>query len=237
MLCPYETFIVGETIDLVVPDQSAVDEGRWHRWFNDQNTTRYLDQGDFPNTPKQQKAFLDVAQGPESNRLVLLVWAKDAEKLVGVVSLSSINLKRRSAEAALVIGEKTGTMSALFHGLEAKARITAHAFENMGVERVSGAQAVSLAEWQKYQLLFGFRLEGINRKSHRKGHNVEDTVSNACLLQDYLDIKKRRGGDYWPGKVRLIELMREMPKGSPVENLQVAIDTAMDDYLAKINWA
>ena len=236
MTCPYEIFIAGETVDLVVPDHAAIDEGRWHRWLNDPETTRYLDQGDFPNTPEQQKAFLDAAQGPASNRLVLLIWAKDAEKLIGVVSLSSINLKRRSAEVAMVIGEKTGTMAGLFHGLEAKARITEHAFESMGLERVSGSQAVSLGEWQKYQLLFGFRLEGIKRKAYRKGHNVEDTTTSACLLEDYLDIKKRRGGDYWPSKKRLLEMMRAMPEGSPVKSLQDAIDKTMNNYLSQITW-
>lgn len=237
MLCPYDTFIAGETIDLVVPNQSAVDEGRWHKWFNDPETTRYIDQGRFPNTIEEQRKYLAAAQGPKSNRLVLLIWAKDVGKLVGVTSLSDINMVCRSAQNAIIIGEKTGTIGGLFYGLETRALIAEHGFEVMGLERIYGSLAASHDDWQKYQMLFGFRLEAFLRASFRKGYKSEDAVSIACLLDDYLEIKKLRGGDYWPGKQRLMELIRAMPEGSPINLFRDAIDSAMDNYLSKITWA
>ena len=135
-----------------------------------------------------------------------------------------------------MIGEKTGAIDSLFHGLEAKARITEHGFNVIGLERIYGSQVVALADWQKYQLLFGFRLEGFHRRSFRKGHQVEDSVTSACLLEDFLKIQKSRDGHYWPGKKKMLELMRAMPAESPVDKLQEAINAAMGDYLSRIKY-
>ena len=43
-------FIQGETIDLCIPNVDEDVIGEWSHWFNDPETTRYLNHGVFPNT-------------------------------------------------------------------------------------------------------------------------------------------------------------------------------------------
>ncbi len=230
----YETFIKGETIDLVFPNEKAIDDG-WFAWFNDPQITRWLDQGAFPNTREKQQAFLESVQAQDTNRLALMILPKTATKVVGIVSLGGLHNNHRSAHVALVVGKRGTSPGFVFQGMEAKARITEHAFENMGLERVWGGQAVELQDWQRFQVLFGFRPEGIMRNAFRKGHKISDTVITACLLEDYLKIKEARKGDYWPGKATLLELMRTVPEESLVNRISVAIEKEYGEYLKGVS--
>ncbi|MSO74217.1 MAG: N-acetyltransferase [Alphaproteobacteria bacterium] len=227
----FEVFIPGETIDLVVPNERAIDEDGWYRWFNDPEVTRYSDYGRFPNTPEKQREYLRAALSPDSRRLVLLIQPSGETLVVGVASLSNISEIHRSAETAIVIGDRPTSAGALFWGIEAKARLVEHAFEVLGLERVGGAQAMPLADWQNYQVLFGFRPEGIKRAAHRRGHQVFDSVLSSCTLEDYLHVKQARAGHYWPGRAKLLELMRELPKSSIAGKVSAAIDAAVADHM------
>ena len=149
----YEIFIPGETIDLVIPSLRAISHDNWHSWFNDPDTTRYSNYGLFLNTPQKQMDFLSSLQEPNCRRLVLLIIPKDVDRAVGVVSLSNIDFIHRSAETAVVIGERPTAKKSMFWAMEAKARIVQHGFETLGLRRIGGAQTMPLAVWQNYQLL------------------------------------------------------------------------------------
>lgn len=230
----YEVFIAGETIDLVIPNARAIDVDGWHRWFNDPRVTRYSDYGLFPNTPEKQHAYLRDLLQTDSRRLALLIRPRGESKVVGVASLSAIHTIHRSAETAVLIGDRPTSAGALFWGLEAKARLVIHGFETLGLERIGGAQAMPLADWQRHQALFGFRPEGIKRRAHRRGHEVFDSVLSSCTLEDYLRVKAARNGEYWPGKAQLLELMRRLPKENIVHNVSAAIDAAVDAYMRRV---
>jgi len=233
---PYEVFLSGETIDLVIPNEHAIEVDGWHRWFNDPNVTRYSDHGAFPNTIENQRRILTSFTAPDSRLLALLIQPKGQQNVVGIVSLSNISTLHRSAETAVIVNNRTGGTGRLFYGLEAKARITEHAFETMGLERVSGAQARPLAAWQCYQVLFGFRPEGIKRDAFRRGYHVEDSILSSCTLADYLKVKEARGGAYWPGREKLLELARNLPKQSIADQVAAAIDGAVADYLKDVKY-
>ena len=82
-----------------------------------------------------------------------MIVPKGVDEAVGVVSLSNINYIHRSAETAVVIGKRPTAKKSMFWGIEAKARIVQHGFENLGLRRISGGQAMPIAVWQNYQLL------------------------------------------------------------------------------------
>lgn len=234
--CPYDVFLRGENVNLVIPNEAAVEEGRWHQWFNDPDTNRYLAQGSFPTTPQDQRRLIEASQGPNNDRLLLLIWATDPKKIIGVTSLSHIDMERRTAQQASIIGDGAGSTNDLFYPLETKAMLTVHAFETMGLERISGTQSLSLEKWQKFQMLLGYRTEGIQRRAFRKGLRVEDVIMNACTLEDYLKIKELRNGEYWPGREKMLELIRSLPKESPVLAVRDAIDKVIEDYHSHITW-
>ena len=233
----YEIFIPGETIDLVIPSLRAISHDNWHSWFNDPETTRYSNYGLFPNTPKKQIDFLSSLQEPNCRRLVLLIMPKNVDHAVGVVSLSNIDFIHRSAETAVVIGERPTAKKSMFWAMEAKARIVQHGFETLGLRRIGGAQTMPLAVWQNYQLLFGFRPEGVARESFAKGHEVFDRVTSSCTYDDYLRVKNLREGDYWPGAANLLKLMRSVPRVSVATLVQEAINDVVENFTKGIKFS
>ncbi len=227
----YDIFIAGETIDLVVPTPEAIEREGWYSWFNDPETTRYTEHGLFPNTPQKQREFLDACHRPGSDRLVLLIRPKDSDRCIGVTSLSGINWLFRSGQVAVILGGKQRGAGALFRGMEAKARMAEHAFTGLGLERVWGAQARPLAEWQRYQSLFGFQVEGVLRRAFRRGQNAHDLVVTSCMIEDYQAVIEKRGL-YWPGRKQLLDLMRHIPKDA--ENPVDAADKALQAAAAAV---
>lgn len=79
-------FILGEKINLCISENEVFE--KWANWFNDQKITRFLDQGNFPNTIKQQREFYHHAV--KSGRFLTLIKTKDNE-LLGVISISETN--------------------------------------------------------------------------------------------------------------------------------------------------
>ena len=230
----YEVFIRGETIDLVIPSKQAIDLDNWHSWFNDPQVTEYSDYGLYPNTIEAQHEYLEKNMKENNRRLILLIRPIGMDHVVGVASLSNIHPIHRSAETAIVVADRRDTQGVLFWGLEAKALLTEHSFETLGLERVGGAQAMPLADWQRIQTLFGYRPEGIKRNAHRRGYHVYDSVLSSCTLDDYLKTKAARNGKYWPGRTKLLELIRQLPKRSIAQLVDEAINDAVTSYLKDV---
>ena len=228
----YEVFIKGETVDLVIPNERAIDEDDWHGWFNDPFTTRYLKYGIFPNTKEEQRQRLQKIREDQS-ALILLGLPKKSERVVGVTHIAGIDWMRRSGHFGLVMGRKYRPVGDIHLSLETKARMVEHAFEVIGLERVWGAQVVEHEIWQRYQILLGFRPEGVTRKSFRKGQKYFDEVITSCLLEDYQKLKESRNGFYWPGRAKVGEMKRSVPKESLVDQVAGAIQNVVDKYLEK----
>jgi len=228
----YEVFISGEMIDLVIPSEVAITEDGWHEWLNESQVNKYTGYGKIPNTSKKQKIFLEKLLEPDSNRFALLVVPKNETNAIGIVSLSSIDFEKRSAETALILSAKNRKNEFFYQGFEAKARITEHAFAVMGLERITGGQVVNLKKWQQVQLLFGFKPEGIMRKSYRRGRSSYDSVISACLVEDYEYILQHRKS-YWPGKKELFYMMKNLPKENIVDSFSLAIDEFYKDFVKR----
>lgn len=220
----FDIFIEGEVIDLCIPsfDDWVIDQ--WYKWFNDPKVTKYLEQGIFPNTKEKQKQFLKLCI-ENDKKIVLLIKPKNKDYFVGVANLSSIDTKNRRCDFAMVIGKQENSSDSIFYAIETKCRMTEHAFEKLGVERINSGQINELIKWQRWQMLFGYQIEGILRKSARKGHKVYDSMTSSCLLEDYLRLKEMRGGSLWPGKRKMLELLRGVPKETMIDRLQHWLDS------------
>lgn len=230
-----DVFLAGETVDLIVPDEQAVEADGWHSWFNDPGVTRHLvNMGLFPTSRAEQRERLAGLRQGGRDSLVLLVLPKGGQRAIGVTHLKGIDFITRQAHFGLIMGSGERTASAVFEGLETKALMVQHAFDTLGLERVWGEQCVELEAWQRYQALFGFLPEGIHRGAFRKGQKRSDTMTSACLVEDYLRIKALRGGAYWPGKKALLELMRALPKDSVVDAVDTAIRRATARHMKKV---
>jgi len=228
----FDVFLSGETIDLCVPSDEDQVLDQWYRWFNNADTTKYLSQGIYPNTKNAQRKFFEHLDA--SKRIALLIKPKNLDCYIGIASLSSIDLSSRQCDFAMVIGKKIEDSDSLFYGMEAKCLLTKHAFETVGLERINSTQVMELIAWQRWQILFGYQMEGLLRKKFRKGMHVHDVIASSCILEDYLRVKVCRKGSYWPGKKNLFELLKKIPRDGLIDNLVMLLPQKQDEYLDSI---
>ena len=97
-----DEFIAGEGVDLKIPDKNFVRKSNWYKLLNSKKNTKYLDHGIFPNTLKNQIDFFENSK--KEGRIVLIIFDKK-NNFVGVISLSSINYEKSSAEIALILNQ------------------------------------------------------------------------------------------------------------------------------------
>ncbi len=213
-----DVFIKGETIDLCAPSCDEYILNQWFRWFNNSDITKYLVQGVYPNTIESQRVYCNNVVN-DKTRLLTLIRPKNQEKIIGVASLSSIDYAQKQCDFAMVIGDRSSSEGSLFYGMEAKARLTQHAFDIVGVERINSGQVDMLKEWQKWQILFGYQIEGILRKKFIKGSVAYDVYTSSCLINDYKKILDIRGGTLWQGKSELLKMIRSIPKNTLIDEL------------------
>lgn len=231
----FDIFIEGEVVDLCVPNDETWVLEQWYRWFNNPETTKYLEHGVFPNSLKNQKKYYESLL-QSKDRIVLLIKPKKSDYFVGVASLSFINFSQRQCSFSMVIGKKDDSPDSIFYAMETKCRMTEHAFENVGVERISSGQVVDLIKWQRWQILFGYQIEGIMRNKFRKGNKVYDVMMASCLIEDYQRIKEIRNGLFWVGKSKMFELIKMLPKDSMIDKLQKWLQRESEDVWKTIKF-
>ena len=228
-----DVFIEGETVDLCIPSCDEHILEQWYKWFNKSEITKYLIHGVYPNTIDLQREYCRSIIN-DKTKIVLLIRPKDQEKIIGVVSLSSINYSQKQCDFAMVIGDRVSGKGSLFYGMEAKAMMTQYAFDMVGVERINSGQVNELDRWQKWQILFGYQIEGILRNKFVKGRNSYNVYVSSCLEEDYRKILNSRDGDLWPGKANLLDMIRVIPSSTLIDELNEWLPKEQEEYWNKI---
>ena len=142
------------------------DESNYQSWFNDREVTKYNSHGLFPYTKEKMKNFLNSINN--GNNVTMAIYEKQSkdifhsDKHIGNVSLQSINWVNRSAELAIIIGEKSTRGKGI--GTQACAIMLYHAFYKLGLNRVwSGTSEHNESMNKVFDKLY-FTQEGIFKK-------------------------------------------------------------------------
>ena len=106
MVNPY---LVGKHVYLRHPtEEDAL--GKWHEWFSDEETTKYLIDQWWPNSIENQmdiyRSLVDDWNRGSRIKLVLSVVTKKDDIHIGIVGLSGINWVHRYADLIIIIGEE-----------------------------------------------------------------------------------------------------------------------------------
>ena len=118
--------------------------------------------------------------------------------------------------------------------LESIALLSEHAFEKLGIKRISAGQHIKLRNWQKMMELVGYKLEGIHEKKFRKGNEVSNSITISCLFEDYEKLKKKRGKLY-DGNLMFMKRIRSKKKIIPyIDLLENFFENKRKDYYNKI---
>ena len=55
---PFDRFLLGNKVDLIILDKNVVKNTDWYSWLNYQKNTKLLETGKFPNTIEKQLKYL-----------------------------------------------------------------------------------------------------------------------------------------------------------------------------------
>lgn len=142
----------------VRPLDEADVAGPYPGWFEDQDVCRYNSHGKFFKT---RASFREYAA--DLNREDRMVWAichsKDGH--IGNISLQEISLINRTAEFAIILGNKRHWGRGV--GLLAGRKLLEHGFEKLNLERVHCGLAATNAGMKGLAVALGMKLEGTRR--------------------------------------------------------------------------
>ena len=192
-------FLVGKTVYLRPPDsQKDVLSGDWFSWFNDKATTRYINQGAWPNTIEKQTAYVEALKH-DRTRLVLCIVDRRTQRHRGVVSFSSIDLLNRRAQIAIVMGAKRYPPEA---PIEAMALMTQHAFDRLNLLKLNAGQCEELWKWINILELIGYRIEGYTEVCLLRDGRSHHGVYTGITAERFYRLKQERGGRLLPDDIQ-----------------------------------
>lgn len=178
-----DIFMRGEKIVLKVLTETDVRESGWYGWFNDEETTEFMQQRYFPNSLDKQLEFYKSSILGSSQKIQLGILPYETPHIVGVVSLSGIDFVNRKAEFGIVIGEKS--VRGQGYGTEACELILKHGFERLSLNKITlGVLADHKAAIRSYEKA-GFRIDGTLREDVLLNGKYHDTVTMSILAADF----------------------------------------------------
>ena len=177
-----DIFLKGKKVSLTVLTVKDINESNWYKWFNDTETTLYMQQGYFPNTKSNQLRFLKELKN-QKNKVQLGILPNNAKNIVGVVSLSEIDFLNRKAEFSIIIGEKK--LRGVGIGKEATQLILRHGFQKLCLNKIYlGVLAEHKAAIKSYENA-GFKIEGLLRDEVLMYRKYHDIVRMGILYKDF----------------------------------------------------
>ena len=135
-------------------------DGAYPKWFEDQEVCRYNSHGKFFKTKAYFKQYLS-----DLDRQDRVVWAicHVDDGHIGNISLQEISLINRTAEFAVILGDKRHWGKGV--GLLAGRKLIEHGFRKLDLERIHCGTAATNEGMKKLAIGMGMCLEG-NRRQH-----------------------------------------------------------------------
>lgn len=175
-------FLVGPKVILRALEASDL-RGRYVDWLNDRQTNRHTSRGRFPVTRKAAEEY--IARVSRSNHeLVMAITARKTGKHLGNISLQKIHWVDRSAEFAILMGERSARGRG--YGTEAAHLLVEHGFRELGLNRIYCGTTSENMGMQKLALSLKMRQEGTQRQSVYKDGKFVDVFLYGVLAREYL---------------------------------------------------
>jgi RimJ/RimL family protein N-acetyltransferase len=182
-----QAFLVGGKIMLRPLTEADVDGGYPH-WFNDAEVCRENSHHVYPYTREQALEFIRSLPG-KKNMLVLAVCEKTSGKHVGNISLQDINFVHRSAEMAIILGEKACWGKGI--GKEAARLLAEHGFRALNLHRIGSGTFETNIGFQKIAVSLGMQLEGTRRQAAFKDGRWLDVLEYGLLRDEFEKMNKK----------------------------------------------
>ena len=156
---------------------------KWTSWFNDRETTLFMNKRVFPNTLVQQKKHLDNSK-VDKNNLQFAIVLKDEEKsLIGSIGIHKIDWVHITGDISILIGEKIGLGKGI--GKEAIKILVNHAFLKMNLRKITAGMWSENIGSKKAFEANGFSLEGTRRKQFEANGKFYDSFEYGLLREEW----------------------------------------------------
>jgi RimJ/RimL family protein N-acetyltransferase len=176
-----DIFIRGKNLNLIVLSEETVKNSNWHKWFNSEKTTRFMQKHYFPNTIQKQIAF--VKEINSTDKIVLGIHSKN--ELIGVCSIDEINHYNRTCTLSIIIGEKTNNE---ILSIEVFYLLAKHSFDTLNLNKIKIGQHEHLKLFtSKLNYHLGFKEEGVLKNEIYKNGKYYDVILSALFKNDFND--------------------------------------------------
>lgn len=161
--------------------------GNYPNWFNDKEVCKYNSHGNKLYTKEMALEYIKAIQSNETT-LVFAICDKLTNTHIGNISLQEISQINKSAELAIIVGERSYWGKGL--AKEAGTLIMEYGFNVLNLNRIAcGTSEVNLP-MQKLASSLGMTQEGIRKKALHKNNQFYDVFEYAILNKNYSNIKK-----------------------------------------------
>ena len=138
--------------------------------------------------PDVDDKWFDTYMVNRSTTVRCAIVSEENDRLLGLVSLTSINPLNQSAILHIMIGEKENRGKGI--GFFAVSEMIRHAFFNLNLHRIELDVLSTNVAAQKLYEKCGFVREGIRRKAVFKRGSFSDMYFYAILREEYGDVNK-----------------------------------------------
>ncbi|MDD5176138.1 MAG: GNAT family protein [Sterolibacterium sp.] len=158
-------------------------EGPYPSWFHDMEVCRHNSHGAFPKQAAELAAYIDSLAGDRSR----LVWAifdvAGAKPHIGNISLQQIDPINRSAEFAILIGDRSCWGKG--YSAEAARLLLTHGFDRLNLRRIYCGTASTNAGMRGLAQTLGMVEEGTRRGALFIDGNYIDVVEYGLLRDEF----------------------------------------------------
>lgn len=174
-------FLEGENFYLRNLNKEDIN-GNYIHWFDDSEVCKMNSHHRFPNSEESMIKYIESVNN-YSDKLVLAIINKDDKAHIGNVSLQNIKYINRSAEFAIIIGEKKYWGKGV--GKQCGKLIIEHGFSEINLHRIycgtlsKNNGMINLAE------TLGFKKEGVRREAEFKNGEYLDIIEFGLLKDEW----------------------------------------------------
>ena len=153
-------------------------------WLNDQEVCAQNSHAYFPYSIEQLSSFVEKSQHSSSDlRLAIIELEKNVH--IGNVSLQNINWINRSAEFAILMGEKDYWGKG--YGYEAAYLLFNHGFSHLNLNRIYCGTTNGNEGMKKIAMKIGMIQEGVRRQAFYKWGKYQDIIEYGILKDEFLN--------------------------------------------------
>lgn len=177
-----DIFLKGENVILKALTREDVIFSGWYGWFNDEVLCKTLQRHYFPTNKESQIEFWEQNIKNVSDRLQLGICRIGESKIIGIVSLNSIDFINRKAEFSAVIGENDARNVIIF--IESCKLLFNHGFYSLNLSRIYGG-SISKDLVQMMCRMLNCQEEGVKRQDVYKNGKYLDVHCYGLLREEF----------------------------------------------------